>query len=305
MGVLQALKRMAAMASGDFEEIFQGFRCPACPEVAARLLDATKDPEAGAERLASLIEADPGLASRVLRLVNSAAYALPGTVSTIRHAVTLLGTKEIQGLALALSVKEAIKDPGRGGFDLNLFWYDSLTRAVFARLVAERGGTEPEEAFTAALLQDIALPVLLREWFELYREVYEDWEKGRAPLHKLEEERLGWTHAEAGAWIARRWRLPEVLACSIALHVRPAAELAEAGLETTPVIPVAVSSLIPRLFQEGPEALIQAGSALGFSGKEILGLAEEAVALTGELAASFGLNPVERTWTGREVPPGP
>ncbi len=244
MMIFSSLKRFSAMATGDYSKIFSDIKIPVLPQMAIQLLDVMREPDARIEDVSRVIEGDPGFSSRVLKTVNSALYSLPAQVSSISRAVSILGFKKIENIAISYAVASSVADPCKKGFDMDAFWADSLYRALFAREVASLLGQEPEEAFAGALLQDIALPVLLTSWFDVYKTVYLKWHESGRRLCEIEREELSWTHAQAGAWVAKQWRLPDTLVVSIGLHTSTVEELADLGLERSVPAAVALSSLV-------------------------------------------------------------
>jgi hypothetical protein len=110
-------------------------------------------------------------------------------------------------------------NPKCGPFDLKNLWQDSLRRALFARGFSKMLGIrEPEEQFAAALLQDMAVPLLAKESPKSYLELLESRDHGRVRLSALEEQAFGWTHCEAAGMMARQWNLPLDFAAMIETH---------------------------------------------------------------------------------------
>ncbi len=292
MMIFSSLKRFSAMATGDFSKIFSDIRIPVLPQMAVQLLDIMRKPEAHMEEVSQVIESDPGLSSRVLKTVNSALYALPSRVSTISRAVSMLGFKKIENIAISYAVASSVKDPGKKGFNMDAFWMDSLYRALFAREIAIFLDQEPEEAFAGALLQDIALPVLLTSWFDVYKTVYLNWKESGLRLCEIEQEELSWTHAQAGAWVAKQWRLPDMLVVSIGLHTKTVEELAEIGLEHSVPAAVALSSLVfsSHFGEEIKMApLITQGKKLGIRVRELRSIGEKCDEIFGNMAQCFNI----------------
>ena len=111
-------------------------------------------------------------------------------------------------------------NPKCGPFDLKSLWQDSLRRALFARSTGlALGMTEAEDVFAAALLQDMAVPLLAKHLDGTYIELLEGRDDGRVRLSSLEQDRLGCNHAEAAAQLATRWNLPDELVEPIRNHI--------------------------------------------------------------------------------------
>src|SRR5918996_142175 len=146
----------ATSAIEDLKAMLSTAQLPALPQSAIRLLQLSKDPENGPAEFAVPIEADPGLASQVLRFVNSSYFGFSREISSVKLAITMVGIRTIKNFALWSAVFSLMPNPKCGPFDLKTLWQDSLRRALFARAVAKLLGLrEAEEAFAAALLQDM------------------------------------------------------------------------------------------------------------------------------------------------------
>ncbi|RUM88770.1 MAG: hypothetical protein DSZ24_02755 [Thermodesulfatator sp.] len=178
------------------------------------------------------------------------------------------------------------------GFDLHIFWEDSLFRALFARETARHLDLDPEEAFAGALLEDVALPVLMTRWYAGYRKVYEAWQSDRhRTLHEVEREMLSWDHAQAGAWVLRHWKLPDVLVCCVGLHTQSLVEVAEIGFLKTPIGVVALAAKLPSVSGDlNPQKILSEAPMLKLSPGTVRALAEKSLEKFDEIAACLGLD---------------
>lgn len=232
----------AAFATGNFSKIFGKVELPPMPKVGARLLQLMRDDEVDVRTLSRLIASEAALSAKILRTVNSSQFGLRNKVTDVQQGVTLLGLKRIESLILAFVTMQTLPKKV-AGFDRAAFWQESIQQAVFAHAVAGRiARGEEGEAFTGALLQNMALPILLSQWANHYRPLVELSQATNRPLSQIEDEQLSWNHAEAGAWMARHWGFPDVLVCCIGLHHSSRAELENLKLLDTPVAATAVSS---------------------------------------------------------------
>ena len=138
----------------------------------------------------------------------------------MKLAVTLVGVRSVKNFALWSAVFSLMPNPKCGPFDLRGLWQDSLRRALFARMLARLlGAPQAEEAFAAALLQDMAVPLLAHRWPALYSRLLEIRGERQVRLSALEREIFGWSHAEAGGMMARHWNLPDQFARLIEGHL--------------------------------------------------------------------------------------
>jgi HD-like signal output (HDOD) protein len=185
-------------------------------------LELSQNPDNGPAEFAAPIESDPGLTSQVLRFLNSSYFGFAQEISSVKLGISLVGIRTIKNFALWSAVFSLMPNPKCGPFDLKSLWQDSLRRAIFARRLGRMLGlADAEDLFTAALLQDMAIPLLAKEMPDDYRALLEGREGGTIRLSDLERQRFGWTHGEAGATIARGWKLPDAFAELIEAHSSP------------------------------------------------------------------------------------
>jgi HD-like signal output (HDOD) protein len=241
----KGLSERVALATGNFAKLFGQANVPPLPEIATRVLKTCREEDVDIAELGELLASDVGLSAKVLGTVNSAHYGLRHKVTSVEHAISLLGIRRIGSLATAFVVSQQL--PAKAaGFNRIAFWQNSIQRSVFAEIIGAKiaPGTEAE-AFTGALLQDMALPILLGQWPTHYLPTVESAEESRRPLHQVEDEQLSWNHAQAGAWMARNWALPDVLVCCVGLHHATLDEIRSLEFAHTPVAAVAISSRLP------------------------------------------------------------
>ncbi len=229
----------------DLKKILANAQLPALPQSAIRLLELSQDPTNGPAEFAVPIESDPGLTGQVLRFVNSSYFGFSREISSIKLAITLVGIRTIKNFALWSAVFSLMPNPKCGPFDLKNLWQDSLRRALFARATGKLlGMKEAEEPFSAALLQDMAIPLLAKEAPGAYDKLLDARKDGAVRLSELERRIFGWTHAEAGAMIARQWNLPDEFAILIEAHLDLEEHL-KAPQKESAAIAVGLSSLLP------------------------------------------------------------
>ena len=233
--------------SVDLSKLLTTDHLPAMPQSALRLLEVSRDPSAGPTEFAIPIESDPGLTVQVLTFVNSSYFGFPNEISNIKQAITLVGVRSVKNFALYNAVFGLIPDPKCGPFDLKRLWQDSLRRALFARTMGKvLGMTEAEEPFAAALLQDMAVPLLAKEVPDAYERLFgaRSNTDRRIRLSDLENHVFGWTHAEAAGIMARKWSLPENFAVLIEDHL-DIDQLSTQAASEPGKLAVAMSALLP------------------------------------------------------------
>jgi PAS domain S-box-containing protein len=191
--------------------------------VALQVLARASKPDCALTDISRLISSDAALCAKLLKIVNSAFFALPGKITAIDRALSLLGLKRVRALVLSLSLP-SMQRRGRAA-DRSDYWKASVATAMAAReWSVVRHDPDPDSEMVAALLCDIGSLVIS----EVYPEQY-----ARLLAHPsdflvrhqctLEEELIGANHAEVGAYLLRQWGLPEDITEAIRCHHRPAA----------------------------------------------------------------------------------
>jgi signal transduction histidine kinase/HD-like signal output (HDOD) protein len=196
---------------------------PTLPHILIKLIRACNNEDTPLEEVSAIIEKDPSLSGKILRIVNSAYYALPRKIGTIRQAVSYLGTNTTKNAAISASVLRVFdRTSDNATMNLKLFWWHSLKCAATARLLAqELNYTGTEEAFLAGLLHDIGRLVLWVNYKEKYGEILREY-KERPDLLLAGEMRLGLNHCEVGAWLLQRWHFQSFVSDAVLYHHEPA-----------------------------------------------------------------------------------
>ena len=208
------------------------------------LLELSQDPSNGPAEFARPIEADPGLMAQILRFVNSSYFGFTREITSIRQRWPWWVYEPLRTLRCG-AVFSLVPDPKIGLFDLKGLWQDSLRRAGFARILGHRSQlANAEELFAAALLQDIAIPLLLKELPEQYGPLLHRRVVEQIRLSQLERETFGWDHAQVAGALVRRWRLPSEFANLIEGHANRPSEQSLDPLQVD-VACVALASLLP------------------------------------------------------------
>jgi len=195
-----------------FVRLLQFHDLPTLPQVATRILEAVEDERTSAEDLTRLIETDPAMSVRVLRLANSAYFGLSQRVDSIRRAVVVLGFDAVCQLALATSVLNTFARRQQLALDPEDFWMHSLGAAKAAQVLYTKHCRveSPEGCFTAALIHDIGKYLFALVLGKEYREVVQTAWRSQRLLKDVELEKLHTTHAEAGGWLCEKWRFPRI-----------------------------------------------------------------------------------------------
>ncbi|MFD2228982.1 HDOD domain-containing protein [Alkalimarinus sediminis] len=196
-------------------------KIPTFQESVHRILALTTSPDCSAKDLVQVIEHDPILTIKVLKLVNSAYFGLSQEVTSVNHSVVYVGINTIKNVAISVATTGALPKTNKAGLNMNRFWEHSLAVGVIAKLLAEHKGVGKNEQanyFVAGLLHDIG-KVLFAHFIPAdYQQVLQKSEVEKIPLHLAEKQLLGFDHSEIGAMIAEKWQLPTDLISSIRGH---------------------------------------------------------------------------------------
>ena len=193
---------------------------PPLPVAVTRLLALARNPNVAFSEIIQVIESDQTLTARTLRAANSSLYGVSRRVQTVQQAVVLLGRNTITNMALGVSVMSAQADARKEWpIDASAFARHSIAVATLARALAEHLGLpHPEEAFVAGLLHDIGKLVLLDYARDLYSGVLQAAQRGRKPLHLLEQNIFKTDHGAVGYALCAHWNIPKALSRAVAEH---------------------------------------------------------------------------------------
>lgn len=204
--VLEAIKQTAAV--------------PSVPQVVTRFLEIMQDPSFEYDDLVKILSADAGTVSEILRLVNSALFGVRKKVVSLRQALTLLGPKRTRSLLLGRYLVDSLSDKSVSGLDMSYFWRRSLASSVVASRFADAIlPRHRDEAFIAALLADIGVPILAEAMPQDYAHIVERFAPRQTPATLDEElEAVDATHSDVSAMVLAHWSLPETVCKAVNLQ---------------------------------------------------------------------------------------
>jgi diguanylate cyclase (GGDEF)-like protein len=207
------------MSQTLLERIRSADNLPSLPAVAVQVLRLTRQDDASVEDLAAVIQADPALTGKILKVVNSSLFGLPRGIASLSQAIGLLGLRRVKIMALSFSLIDTVRSAETDGFDFQMYWRRSLSTAAAARLLA-KAVLRPaaEEAFVAGLLADIGMVVAWRCARDLYESAIQAFNATGRPISDIEAETIGLTHAELGRELLKNWGLPDVLCDAVGSH---------------------------------------------------------------------------------------
>jgi len=198
------------------------------PEVTAKIIATVEDPKSSAAQLHKIVAHDPALVTRILKVVNSAFYGLPGQIGSVDRAIVLLGLNAVKNIAIAASLGQLFRGVKLcKGFNAKDLWTHCIAVGVCAREIAKQSNFPfPEEAFLAGMIHDVGILVSLQVWPEnlpaVCTKIQESVAAGTpAYFCALEQEQNGVDHQQLGAALTELWKFPRTCQLVAGFHHRP------------------------------------------------------------------------------------
>lgn len=193
------------------------------PEITLKIIETVENPDSTANDLHKLIETDPALCARVLKVVNSAFYGLPGQIGSINRAIVLLGMNAVKNIAIAASLAKLFQ----GGrltprFSARDLWTHSIAVGAGVKLLAEKINLKlPDEAFLAGLIHDLGMMIEMQSMPAKLVEAFDHVHKGGLSLMEAEMQVIGATHQDFGKGLCEKWKFPRSFAFVTGYHHTP------------------------------------------------------------------------------------
>ena len=195
---------------------------PEIPSVVFELNEVIANPLSSADHIARVVNRSPSLTALLLKIVNSSFYGFPSKIDKVSHAVTLIGTREISGLALGISILSIFKNIPKEMIDMYSFLKHSLACGILSRiLAAQKNFGQTEQLFVSGLLHDLGRLILYLYFTEESRNILSRARNGNKLLYKEEHDYLGCDHAQVGKQLMEQWKLPLILENNVLHHHNP------------------------------------------------------------------------------------
>ncbi|HDR04151.1 MAG TPA: HDOD domain-containing protein [Candidatus Marinimicrobia bacterium] len=198
-------------------------RIPTLPVIANQIMQIAQDENKSLRQLVPIIEKDPPLAIKVLKMANAAYYGLRRQVDSLRDAVMILGMDSLYQMALSFSVMKVL-ETGKmtNAIAWDKFWEHSAAVGHIAELLKKKLQLRAiPNAFSLGLLHDIGKLVFYKLEPEAYSQLIISCAEEDMPLYNGEIEKFGVSHEQIGIWVAEKWQLPTALITSVGYHHRP------------------------------------------------------------------------------------
>jgi len=192
------------------------------PDTVVQVNQMVNNPHFSAADIGDTLSGNQALTARVLRIANSPFFDFPSHINNVHRAVTVIGNRELRDLLLATSAIDIFDKLPNDLVSMETFWRHSLRCAVIARSLAMHlHKTNVERYFTAGLLHDIGSLVINYQLPKHAKKILAKSSHYRQWRFIIEQEELGFNHADVGAELLRRWGLPEYLITSVEHHHTP------------------------------------------------------------------------------------
>ena len=216
------------MKKDDIFKKMEGIRnLPTLPVVAEKLGRAIRDPNSDARQVAKIIEDDPSMMARILKVVNSALYCATEPITSLHVAVARMGMNAINNIALSTSVFSTFGKASQTDFNREEFWRHCITTGIAVNVLHDRCLSQLSQRYErdvlhlAGLLHDIGKIIFESYFHGDFLKSVEQCRALRVPLFQMELEIIGSDHAQVGAWLGQRWNLAEYLVEVIRWHHEP------------------------------------------------------------------------------------
>ena len=243
-----------------------------------KLMASLANEDVSVAELAEWIEKDAVMTGHVMRLVNSAAFGRRGTISSVRHAIAILGLIKLRNTVLGISVCRMLtqlRTPK--GWSTTRFNHHAAATGIMADLIVQYATVEyGEGAFVAGLLHDIGLLVIALSLSPQYLEIQELIQSGHGTSDECEMAVLGMTHSDYSAATLQKWNLPVPIQIAVKFHHRPSdsPENTSNGLTLSRVVNISDTivkhmgmSTMPEPVKSGAEAILSLLEEIGLSAK--------------------------------------
>lgn len=199
---------------------------PSMPAIYFEIVKELQSRDASIQKVGKIISKDVALTSKILQLVNSAYFSLPRHISSPEHAAVLLGLNIIKSLVLVSHIFKKFDKLDMPHKFLERLWAHNMMTGNLAKAIAKEESRDQkiiDNAYIAGLLHDCGKLILASNFKDKYREIVIRGHEQGIPIYSLEEDILGITHAEVGAYLMELWGLPSQIIEAIAFHHLPSA----------------------------------------------------------------------------------
>ena len=196
-------------------------KMPAFPKSVQRVLELSRDLNCPPKELVMVIEKDPVMTMKLLRILNSAYYSFPNPITSVSQSVVYLGLNTIKNMAISFAAMGVLPAQNDAGFDIQRYLMHSLTTASLSRMLCQKFGNDnvdPGDCYNAGLLHDFGKVVFAQFMPAEFKEALAMSSEQVTSLHAAEQKIIGADHSLVGAMLVGKWQFPESLADAIRHH---------------------------------------------------------------------------------------
>ncbi|MCK4906018.1 MAG: HDOD domain-containing protein [Spirochaetes bacterium] len=215
------------MANINIEVILEKVdQIPTIPALSIKINEIVNDPNSDANALAEVISNDMAIASKILKIVNSAYYGFSEPIHSLQHAITILGFDLVKNLTLGIACVDTFKQHSKYGFDRNLLWIHSLAVATCSKIIANKTKNMNEKKiqnlFIAGLLHDLGKVIIECYFPDQFADILKEAKKKNVSYYEAEQVVMGqFTHEIIGKIVSEKWGFPDFLVEALSAHHNP------------------------------------------------------------------------------------
>ncbi|MDH3355819.1 MAG: HDOD domain-containing protein [Chromatiales bacterium] len=180
------------------------------PSIVHEILELIDSSDSSSEEIVKLVSQDAVLTTKVLRMVNSAYYGLVAQIETVAHAINIIGLRTLRDIVVVTKVGEKFNGVSPDVVNVESFWENNLACAGMAKRLDQRQLIPRNNIFAPALLSNIGVLVMLQKSPRASRHVLQAAKENRQNIYDVEQEILGYTHADISVELMKRWEIPEI-----------------------------------------------------------------------------------------------
>ncbi|HLP00028.1 MAG TPA: HDOD domain-containing protein [Fimbriimonas sp.] len=266
---------------------------PPLPTAVAKVLDETNKAEPDMHKIDEIVSGDQALASKVLRIVNSAYYGLSRQVTSVGQAVLILGIQQVRTITLSVGSIAAFSSKGPVDSEgMRRFWQHSFATAAACNIICQKLNIDrktSDEIGTVGILHDVGRMFFYCNFKQTYEKLVHKANTTGSSYEEQEFLFLGETHAGIGALVADKWELPEKIVNAIRQHEGPFDEQTDIAV----AILAMADHMNKQYYYEGkapiPPVAPEILSALGLTPEALSQMAEQVRNKVEEASQIYGM----------------
>jgi putative nucleotidyltransferase with HDIG domain len=197
-------------------------RIPTIPVISKEVLTLLSDEDVSIKKLAQVIEKDQSMTVRILKMANSAFYGTLSRVSSIDHALVILGIAEIRSILMAFSIRDFFRDAKGNSFDRNRFWKHAVICSQVAKYLARYFKVPSDDTlFLSGLIHDMGKVVFDQYFHEEFEKIVDFVNEHHTTFSEAEKQVIGVTHYQVAAKLLQQWQFPQKVVMQVFYHHAP------------------------------------------------------------------------------------